>query len=695
MTARQLLTVDLRSDADVVVARQRARQLAALFGLEAHDQTRFATAVSEMARNAVRYGGGGKCDFAAEGEPPASLLVRIDDEGPGIRDLDDVLAGRSAANGQAMGFSAARRLVEHFDIDSKPGRGTRVTLRKDLPWRDVPVALPRVAEEIARHPPAGAQSEMAEQNRELMRLVDELQKRDAELLQLKQELEDTNRGVVALYAELDEKADSLVRVNEAKTRFLSNMSHEFRTPLNSIQSLTRILLDGLEGPLTPDQTKAITLVRGAALGLAELVNDLLDIAKVDAGKVQVRPADFDVGQLFGALRGLLRPLLASASVDLVFDDLDGIPLVYGDEAKVSQVLRNFISNALKFTEHGEVRVSARLLPDDRVSFSVTDTGIGIAPEHQQRIFEEFGQVDGPIQRKVKGTGLGLPLSKKLAELMGGSVSVRSEPDVGSRFSLVLPLRYGHAAPRAEEGVPVLVVEDDERVLAQHQQFFSGTRYRLVAARSLEEARTELLKAKPACVVVPITVAGQSTRPLLAELRSDAALREVPVLGVADVEGQDRQLAIGADVVARRPRERHELLELLGQLLAPRRRVLLLARDGEMRDALRGQLSDARLQLIDARDATEALRRVRDDRPAAIVLDAAPGWAVDAIARLRDEPAARGVPLVVHAGRELPGDEFGELSRSAFVVRTAAVPRDEAGALLRGAVWDRLTGSARG
>jgi CheY-like chemotaxis protein len=124
-------------------------------------------------------------------------------------------------------------------------------------------------------------------------------------------------------------------------------------------------------------------------------------------------------------------------------------------------------------------------------------------------------------------------------------------------------------------------------------------------------------------------------------------------------------------------------------------VLVLARDGEMRDALRGQLSDARLQLIDARDANEALRRVRDDRPAAIVLDAAPGWAAEALARLRDEPAARGVPFVVHAGRELPRDEIGELSRSALVVDTAAVPRDEAAALLRGAVWARLSGSARG
>src|SRR5262249_1391810 len=163
-----------------------------------------------------------------------------------------------------------------------------------------------------------------------------------------------------------------------------------------------------------------------------LVNDLLDLAKVEAGKLVVRPYEFDVGAMFGALRGMLRPLLAhNSSVSLVFEDPAGVPPLHTDESKVSQILRNFISNALKFTERGEVRVAATAGPDDSVTLSVADTGIGIAPEDQGRVFQEFTQLDNPQQKYVKGTGLGLPLVKRLAELLGGRVTLRSEVGVGS------------------------------------------------------------------------------------------------------------------------------------------------------------------------------------------------------------------------------------------------------------------------
>ena len=190
-----------------------------------------------------------------------------------------------------------------------------------------------------------------------MRTLDELRQRQEELARLNRELEDTNRGVVALYAELDERADHLRRADEVKTRFLSNMTHEFRTPLNSILALTRLLLDRVDGELTPEQERQVYFIRKSAENLSELVNDLLDLAKVEAGKIVVRPAEFEVRNLFGALRGMLRPLLLNTSVNLVFEEPDGIPPLHTDEGKVSQILRNFISNALKFTEQGEVRVS--------------------------------------------------------------------------------------------------------------------------------------------------------------------------------------------------------------------------------------------------------------------------------------------------------------------------------------------------
>ncbi len=254
-------------------------------------------------------------------------------------------------------------------------------------------------------------------------------------MRLNRELEDTNRGVVALYAELDEKADHLRRADDLKSKFLSNMSHEFRSPLNSILALSGLLLDRSDGELTTEQDQQVGYIRRAAHDLLELVNDLLDLAKVEAGKVELRPSEFEAVNLFAALRGMLRPLLLSRSVDLVFGDASHIARIYSDEGKIAQILRNFISNALKFTERGEVRVTVDREGDDDVVFSVSDTGIGIAPEHIELIFQDFVQLDNPIQRRVKGTGLGLPLSKKLAGLLGGSVSGRQQSWVRDRHSI--------------------------------------------------------------------------------------------------------------------------------------------------------------------------------------------------------------------------------------------------------------------
>ena len=280
-------------------------------------------------------------------------------------------------------------------------------------------ALGKIAAELMREQPGDAAGELRQQNSELLLSLQDLRRQREELAHLNQELQDTNRGVVALYAELDERAEHLRRADELKTRFLSNMSHEFRTPLNSILALTRFLLDGTDGKLGDEQIKQVGFIRKSAENLSELVNDLLDLAKVEAGKTVMRPSEFSVQSLFGALRGMLRPLLAGDAVSLVFEEATDIPVLTTDEAKVSQILRNFISNALKFTEQGEVKVTAAYAAaTDTITFSVSDTGIGIAPHNHDAIFQEFTQVENRLQHKYKGTGLGLPLSKRLAELLG-------------------------------------------------------------------------------------------------------------------------------------------------------------------------------------------------------------------------------------------------------------------------------------
>ena len=260
-----------------------------------------------------------------------------------------------------------------------------------------------------------------------------------EAIALREELDETNQGVLALYAELDTQAEQLRQASDLKSRFLSYMSHEFRTPLGSILSITRLLTDELDGPLSPEQHKQVAFVSGAARELSDMVDDLLDLAKIEAGRITISPAWFDMLDLFSALRGMFRPIVDASAVDLIFEEPVGLPRLYTDDKKLAQILRNFISNSLKFTTRGEVRVSAQLENSTHVRFAVSDTGIGIAPELHGALFEDFSQVDSPLQKRLRGTGLGLSLCKRFAELLGGEVGVQSTPGSGSTFFVIIPL----------------------------------------------------------------------------------------------------------------------------------------------------------------------------------------------------------------------------------------------------------------
>ena len=280
-------------------------------------------------------------------------------------------------------------------------------------------------------------------------LAQQLSERDADIAALRTELEETNKGVVALYAELDDKAAELRQALELKSLFLSYMSHEFRTPLTSIISLTNILLSRLDGPLTAEQVRQVEFVRSSVLELSEMVDDLLDLAKVEAGRITISPEWFEMVDLFSALRGMFKPIVTLSSIALLFDEPKAIPRLYTDDKKLSQILRNYISNALKFTSEGEVRVSAQVTADGDVEFAVTDTGIGISAEHLPSLFSDFVQLDTRLQRRLRGTGLGLSLARKFAELLGGRVGADSELGKGSRFWVVIPVHYVSSGVTAE------------------------------------------------------------------------------------------------------------------------------------------------------------------------------------------------------------------------------------------------------
>lgn len=580
-----IVTMVIEREADIVAIRQRARRLAELLGFGRQDQTRIATAVSEIARNALTYGRGGCAEFQLEESAlPQLLVIRIADKGPGIADLDAVLEGRYRSPvGMGVGITGARRLLDHFRIASGPD-GTVVELGQRMPCPATPVtrdSLAALVRSLSRERDDDPLIALRQQNQELMQSLEEVERRQEEASRLTSELNDTNRGVVALYAELDERAEQLRTASETKSRFLSNMSHEFRTPLNSIMALSGLLLDAIDGDLNGEQRRQLGYIRKSAQDLLDLVNDLLDLAKVEAGKIDVRPADFKVSDLFSTLRGALKPLREPTAVELIFDATGDIPELWTDEGKVGQILRNFISNALKFTERGHVHVSAHYdSAQERVVFVVADTGIGISPADQERIFEEFQQVASDLQERSKGTGLGLPLSRKLAQLLRGEIWVESELGVGSRFYLDIPRHFG---PRRPGEMPaadparkrVLLIDDDETFRYVIRQIIvEQPQYEFIEAVDGQQGLDRVHEARPDLVVLDLHMPKVNGFEVLHSLRADPATDHVPII-ISTSQHLDSEL------MARLP----EGIRVLSKTMISRQLVTQM-----FRDAMSGSVS---------------------------------------------------------------------------------------------------------
>lgn len=674
--AAQIFQLLLQSEQDVVQARQRAREVGAELGLDNQDQIRLATATSEIARNAFRYARHGKVTFSLVLEPPQSLLVEVTDSGDGITQLEKILEGRyRSQTGMGMGILGTKRLMNEFHIETSP-QGTTVRMAKQLP-RFRSVWTEALAQDLSRRLrtqiPANPFDEVDRQNLELLNTLQELRARQDELEMLNRELEDTNRGVVALYAELDERADYLRRASELKTKFLSNVSHEFRTPLNSIISLARMLMDRIDGDLTEEQVKQVRYIESSARDLHELVNDLLDLAKVEAGKIRMRPKRFEVHELFSALKGMLKPLLAdNTSVNLVFEDAKDLPPLHTDEGKISQILRNLISNAIKFTPHGSVTVSAALEGAGSVEFKVADTGIGIDPAHHETIFKEFSQLENPLQERYRGTGLGLPLCRNLAKLLGGEIRLESEPGKGSTFLVSIPAVYvgevmqmdGVEMPPAPEFMraPVLILEDDPETAHIFESYLRNTEFQAILSSSIAQAEVWSARHAPKALLLDVYVRDDKCWDFLARVRD--RWPGVPCIATSVSDEAAAARRNGADVFLRKPAEKDRLLENLRRLTSQTgtRRVLAVDDNEISRYILRDLLDQPWMEIREAASAKEALVSIREEMPDGIILDLLmPDMSgFELLRQLRAEEATKELPVLIYTSKELTEAEQLEL-----------------------------------
>lgn len=539
----ELLRLTIADEQDVFLVRQRGREVATAVGLDSQDQIRVATALSDLGRDLVRHPAAARVVFRMTA---AALVIE--------------LSWRGAPAGVTLGDSwhTAGRLMDQVTADHQDDRGD-VVLVKRLPWggtRDARSRLNRARAHLATLGRASAVDELRAQNQELLDALDELERKQAELLrlneelaetnqgvvalykELSEELEQTNRGVVALYAELDEKSTQLRDASEAKTRFWSHISHELRTPINSVIGLSRLLSASGADPLTAEQRHQVGLITESGTTLLALVNELLDTAKAESGLLRPHVTPVDLGTLFGQLRGTLRPVVATEDVTLAIDEPPPLPPLMTDEVMLARILRNLLSNGLKFTQHGQVRLT--VVPDDAtrsLEFAVVDTGIGIPPDEQAKVFEEFHQVPNDLQSRSAGTGLGLPYARRLAEILGGSLTLASTVGQGTAVTLRLPATYLDTSSIPELGT-VLLVDDDPEFRALARELIQDLAGTFVEAGGGRAALDTVACVRPDLILLDLSMPGMGGTDVLEILRRDPSWRHIPVVVItaADVEG---------------------------------------------------------------------------------------------------------------------------------------------------------------
>jgi signal transduction histidine kinase/CheY-like chemotaxis protein len=514
---------------------------------------------------------------------------------------------------------------------------------------------------------------------EAARAFHEIVELNRELARRKLRLEESNKGIRQLHEELAQQADRLRSSNEVKGRLVASVSHEFRTPLHSILGLSRLLLDESDGALNQEQRTQVQFIRDSAEELSNLVSDMLDLSRLDAGSAPIRASTFELGDFMAAVRGTMRPLVREGRpVELVFSPVPDVALET-DQGKLGQIVRNLISNALKFTERGTVRVTATV-DGEHLWLAVADTGIGIAPADQPRVFEEFVQIDGPLQRAVKGSGLGLPLARRLAASLGGRIELASAPGKGSTFTLIVPLEHPEigefrrleaaAKQRDLSRAPVLVVEDDRRAVFVYERYLAMAGFQVVPARTTDQARRVLAELTPSAILLDVMLDGEDTWSFLAELKRDPATHDIPVLVCTVMNRESRARALGADEFWLKPVDQDKLVRKLQALAAPTgAKVLVVDDDPGARYLIRRCLGGTPYTVLEAVDGPAGIRLARQERPHVILLDflLEDMTAFDVLDQLKSDPRTRLIPVIIVTSHALPPEDLQRLARQAEAI----------------------------
>jgi CheY-like chemotaxis protein/CHASE3 domain sensor protein len=578
-----------------------------------------------------------------------------------------------------------------------------------------------------------ANEELTEQGQVLKESQVRLESQQAELEQTNSQLEEQasilenqRDELQRAQGALSERAAELARSNQYKSEFLANMSHELRTPLNSSLILAKLLADNKPGNLNEEQVKFAHTIFGAGNDLLALINDILDLSKIEAGKVEVQPESLGVERTVEALSRGFEPLARERKLTFNYSVDPGTPeRIETDPQRLGQILKNLLSNAFKFTERGEISLRVRTAPGGFVAFCVQDSGIGIPPEQQGIIFEAFRQADGSTHRKYGGTGLGLSISRDLARLLGGDVTVQSELGKGSLFTLKMPVRYSgpvvvdrtsqaasqpaaqilqpepppagaaallptfnfpsppSAAGSAQLRPPevaddrerltsdsrnILIVEDDTRFAAILVDLARELGFACIATHTATDALAAAHRFKVHAIILDMNLPDRSGLEVLNELKRGPGTRHIPVHVVSVADFAQQALSLGAIGYALKPVRREQLMvafqRLETKLQQGVRRVLVVEDDERQRDSIRQLLSSEGVEISDVATATEALERLKQTTFDCLVLDLSlPDLSgYEMLERMAETEEVSFPPVIVYTGRSLTRDEEQRLRK---------------------------------
>jgi GAF domain-containing protein/CheY-like chemotaxis protein len=475
---------------------------------------------------------------------------------------------------------------------------------------------------------------------------------------------------VRLFDEIQEKSRQLEQASQHKSQFLASMSHELRTPLNAIIGLTEMMVTNAPRFGTEKAAEPLRRVHRAGTHLLGLINQVLDLSKIEAGKLELNPESINLVRLIDEVVGTARQLAEQNKNRLVIEVQDKLGMLTADPMRLRQVLLNLLSNACKFTKQGDIALRVRKVADGRgwIEFAVADTGIGMTAEQQAKLFEEFTQADSMTAQRYGGTGLGLAITRKLARMMGGDVTVESESGKGSVFTVRLPAGGAISASedtRPHRGRCVLVIDDDATARELIAEHLKAEGFSVAAAAGGLEGLKLAKDLRPIAITLDVMMPDLDGWSVLAALRQDPELAEIPVIMVTILDEQRRAASLGAVGYLTKPIDRERLRGLMGRFRASARptRVLLVEDDADQRQRVGGWLEGQQWVVQEAANGREALAHLQTDQPDVILLDLMmpemDGFAV--VAALQKEPHWRDIPVIVITARDLDAQDRERLN----------------------------------